>query len=143
MLDVDRHVLLGPGPLGVGARLPREAGLVEVDHAVAVVLGLGELPLHVAEPRLQLLWVLLLCRFAPPVLFFLDSVERVDLLQQRRIELGVRELFEKVLASVDKRERGLAFEGRRAGDPLDLVLLEEAQAPALTWLDQLHRLESR
>ena len=42
------------------------------------------------------------------------------------------ELALKVLRSVEERHGGLTFEGRAAGDPLDLVGLEEAEAPALS-----------
>ena len=76
---VHRHVFVRQASFGVGAGLARETGLVDVDDSVALILGLGELPLHCRQLLPLLLGVLLLWCLEPPILLLLDAVDRVDL----------------------------------------------------------------
>ena len=106
-LLVHRHVLLGQAPLRVVACLSREACLVQVDDTVSVISSSGQLPLHVDQPLLILLRILLLGRLDPPQLLLLDAVDCIHLLQQRGIHLGLWVFSHEVPAPVDQGQPGL------------------------------------
>ena len=78
------------------------------------------------------LLVLLLGSLGPPQLLLLDAVLLVYLCQQEWVHLGGGELSRKVLAPVDQGQRRLALQCCAAGDPLDLVRLQEAEAKSLS-----------
>ena len=128
----DPRILPWQRPLRIWEGLAREHGLVEVHDAVAGVPGHGQLPFHSGQLLAGSGRSLATRHLEPLVPLLLDAVHLVDIPQQGRIHMAVRELAKVLSAAVLEGETRLVLEGLAAGDPLDLMLLEEAEAIVLS-----------
>ena len=97
---VDRHVLSRQRPLGRRDCRAREDGLVEVDDAIPSSSRHRQLPLHAGLLLRNLVRAPMLDHLGPFVLLLLDTVPLIDLAEQSRVHVRLRELVQEVHASI-------------------------------------------
>ena len=96
---VNRHVLLWQAVLSQRDCLSRHHSLVQVHHAVTLLLHPNQLPPHSGDLLPQLVLVHVLGFLRPPDRSLLDFVLSVDLAEQRRVHVRRGELSKEQLAS--------------------------------------------
>ena len=129
---VDPRVLPWQRPLRICESLPCEHGLVEVHDAVASVPGHGQLPFDSGQFLAGHGRSLATRHLEPLVPLLPYTMHRVYLAQQSRVHMAVRELAKVMSAAVLEGESRLVLEGLAADDPIDLMLLEEAETIVLS-----------
>ena len=137
MHQIGCHVLRLQVVFGLGHGGPGETYFVDVDDPISVVPGPRQEPLH-RDVLLLFLGGIRMMRLLEPLQGLpLDLVHGIYSSQQRPIDVRRRKLLVEVQASIEQAHACLLPQGPAINEPVDLMLLQEPEAPSLSWMQLL------